>query len=157
NLSAVTSMTQGTVQFLADGSGSVIDISALETVSSTIGRSTIEVRNQARVTSPKLTSAAALNLVFRNSGSADVGAISSLTDGGITVDGQSVTFGALTTLNGTTVTLQDGGTADLSNVSAIDRASFYVRDGVTLQLPKATQYTAGSAESTQAFEAIGAG
>ena len=64
--------------------------------------------------------------------------------GGITADSKAIDLGGLTSFAGDSLTLINGGTADLHNVTDITSASFDVHDGVRLSLPSATSYTAST-------------
>ena len=75
------------------------------------------------------------------------------------VDAVAADLSGVTNLSLGSVTLNAGGSADLTNASNIDGASFVVNDGVTLSLPAATAYAHASTGNSQlrTFRAFGAG
>ena len=123
DLSNITSITSGAVYFYADSSGSVIDLSSLTTFTddNPSDPSALYVSNGATILTPNLTTLDFVDLYV--GGTMSTSQITSFTNGSITVDAVAADFSGLTSLNGVSVTVQNAGSADLTNVTDIDRAT----------------------------------
>ncbi len=96
------------------------------------------------------------NLTLSDGGAMSLPAGTTLKNGSLTIDNTAAGFSSLVDLTGSTVTLRNGGTADLHNVAKIDGASLFVSGGVTLALPGVLGYT-GSSSTSSTMKADGAG
>ena len=67
----------------------------------------------------------------------------------IDVENAAVSYPALQKLTEATLTLSEGGTAQLDAVRDLDGTSLYVNDGVTLSLPSVTHYDGSSTGNSQ--------
>ncbi len=133
----------------------MVDISSLATFQDfdTSQRSRLIARDGGAILAGTLVDARGVELVLDGSGTVPIAQIVSLTDGAATLSGQDYAF------PGGAVTLSNGGTADLSRAHAIDGASFWVNDGVTLALPAARSYAHATTanDQTRSLRASGAG
>ena len=77
----------------------------------------------------------------------------------VTIDAFDAEFPVLHRFGDSSLTLTNGGTAEMDGVTDIDGSSFFVHDGVTLSLPAATHYDARSTgnSQTRVFRADGQG
>src|SRR5262249_49473692 len=139
------------------GAGSVVDLSALGTftnVGGYYGNSVLSVGDSGQVlVSPTLT---ALDHVYVTVGKGALfptHQLQSITNGGITVDTTAAAFSGLTDIHGSSIALQNGGTADFHNVTDADFTNLSVSGGVTLSLPQVQSYQDNNAP----WQASGAG
>ena len=137
SLPALTTDKGGATRILAQGTGSVVDLSALTNLISDQGGnySAIQATQGGQIKESKLTSLSDVLLTIDGTGTQDTAQITSLAGDTLTVTGGSPSFAGLTTINGSDI-----------NVSG----------GVSLTLPGVTEYTGGSSYSTT-LEASGAG
>jgi hypothetical protein len=97
----------GAVNFLADGGGSVIDLSDLVRFNG----GTLEARNAGRIRTPKLLFMDRGNLIIRGSGQVSIAQLRKLTNSRVTIDGTAVEFTSLFNWTGTTFAYANGGSA----------------------------------------------
>ena len=165
-------MPSGAISVLADGAGSEINFSALQSINCTNGGSPIQATNSGQILTPNLTTAAQVALTIGSGGVVNTAQITSFTGGGITasqaldlsgvtdLDGTGVTASAAVNLSnatsmvGAAVTVNVGGTVDLSRVTDIDGASFVVHSG-TLALPDAVSYDGQAGVDTLSADGAG--
>ncbi len=176
------------VDVSATGAGSQIDLQALETFSDSAGYesgdhdgrwSTLSASGGGTVVTSSLRELEGVYVVLSEPGAIDtsqlqrtysgrldvavagspLSALAELQGTVIVVDGVPADLSGVESLYRSSLTLQNGGTADVSNVVQIDGASFYVSGGVTLALPSAAYYNVVSSGSWQhrRFRATGAG
>lgn len=173
---------QRQVRVVADGPGSVIDLTSLATVDDLDIdlRSVLSVSGGGSIDAPILADLTGFSLDLDGTGTFPVGQILTMTNGAVTVSGIDQAFAALTQARGTiftangvhvdlgqltdltrsTVELTSGGTADLDLVSVIDGASFLVAGGVSLLLPSipsSYDFASTGNSQTRTFRAEGAG
>jgi hypothetical protein len=162
NLSAATDVTAGAAQILANGPGSVVDITAMTTFNDTNGNATSSIRalDGGTVLMPNLADLNAVNLTLDGTGTLSTNQIQFYNNGSVTATGVTADFSGATDVSGSSfdvtggllslpaaanisaasIWLRGGATADLSSAATINNASFYVYDGVTLAAPLATGY-----------------
>ncbi len=144
NLSNLTNYVGGTTRFLADGSGSVVDIDSLTTF-----------QNDQLVFA---------QLQSRNGGTINASALTTIsaTNGGenqLIIDGatSSINAGNLTDIVNTNVQFTNGGSTDLSGISTFTGSSAIADSGVTIDLSGVTSYdTNGGGNFDREFSADGA-
>ncbi|MFI5455338.1 MAG: Ig-like domain-containing protein [Isosphaerales bacterium] len=142
NLGRINPITSGHADVVADGPTSVVDLSALTTFTGTDGQSSLTTTGDGSILTGLLGKLDAVDLDL--GGPMKTAQLVSYTRGSITADGQAVDLSGLTSFAGDSLTLINGGTADLHNAANIDNASFDVSGGVTLALPAATSYSANN-------------
>ena len=139
-LAAVQSLGVGYYGVLADGSGSVVDLSGLTSENTTNSYVTVEARNQGQVLLPQLVDGATVDLAIRSGGVISVAQWQRLHS--ITLDGVATNFPALTNI-GSSITL-NGVAASFPVLTNIDGISLYANGGAVLALPGATSYVRGA-------------
>ena len=156
--------TTGSVQVLADGANSVVNLSGMTSFSAsnaTNGAASITARNGGTVLMGSLTALNLVNIVMDGTGTMATSQIVSYTNGTATISGVAPNFSGLTNAAGSTFNLSGsvalmlnnaanlaaatfnlngGATVNLPSASDIDGASFNVAGGVTLSVPDATSY-----------------
>jgi len=169
------------VRVYADGADSLVNLAALVHFHDQNGDelSTLGAVNGGEARVPNLVDCRTVSLTLNGTGTLPVAQLVTFASGALsisgtdyafpnlvqaggtalTVDGVHADLGAVTYLGGASVTLRNGGTADLSRAADIHGASFLVSGGVTLALPAAGVYYHASTASNQArtFRADGAG
>ena len=137
SLPALTTDKGGATHILAQGTGSVVDLSALTNLISDQGGnySALQATQVGQIKSPNLTSLSDVLLTIDGTGTQDTAQITSLAGDTLTVTGGSPSFAGLATIDGSNI-----------NVSG----------GVSLTLPGVKEYTGGINYSTT-LEASGAG
>lgn len=147
DLSSSTILTTGNILVTADGSSSVVDLSAMTNLLSAPGfqspHSLLEVHNSGTIIAPNLTNLEKVDIELSISGTLATSQITQYTGGSATIDGIFADFSNAITIDRSNFTLQNGGTVNLNSVTNLYRTGFYVYDGVTLTLPAATTYAAG--------------
>jgi hypothetical protein len=162
---ALTEVPEGYVWIKSVDDGSVVNAPVLSSFRSVRlfdgNASGLQASDGGRISSPSLVSVVAADATFDGTGTIDTGQIESWTNSNLTLSGDAPDVLALTDASGSTFTitgshvdlrnvtklaggkveLRDGGTADLSNLTEADAASFVVSGGVTLSLPALTSYT----------------
>ncbi len=128
-----TSQTVEYVQVDADGSGSLVNLSALTTFVGS-GSSSLTVTDGGTVLDPSLTTLS-VDVTLDGTGTIATGQWTSLTDSGLTITGGSYTF----------------------NLTDIDGTGLHVQAGASLTLPDVVSYTNPPGDGSSDFEAIGAG
>ncbi len=171
----------------SDGAGSRVDLTNLQSFSDQWGNSswgddiwsTLNATNGAVLDIPNLKTLHAVSLALGSSGIADVDQLTTMSWGSLPISGSARSFPALTSIFGTsvvvdsvaatfpvltslragTLTLANGGTANLDAVTNIDGQSLLVSGGVTLALPGVTNYSHASGDNNQhrTFRATGVG
>ncbi len=130
------------IQFTADGTSSTIDLATATTFSdpATNSSSLLKAVDSGTINAPLLTTLFGVDLFIDGTGTLPVAQYLSYNDGQATLDGTAANFVALTDIEGSEFTVQDGGNAILNVASSIDRSGFHVGGGVTLSMPAATTY-----------------
>ncbi len=133
-LAAIGIISSG-VQFQADGSGSLIDLSALTTFDSAWSQpyfavsASLSVTNQASVLDPRLTSLDNVAVTLDGTGTMAIGQWASLTDGSLTVTGGSYTngnaFSGMTDIDSSSLTVQGGADVSLPAVASFAKPPAY--------------------------------
>ncbi len=119
-LSNLTTIAEGTLNFLADGTNSLLDLSALQQMLATVRPVTFEARNRGTVWMPLLTGGPTVSVTLNSSGVLPVAQLRRLN--GFTVTGMTVDFPALTNLNGGSITVSGGGVATLPGLQSLTLA-----------------------------------
>ncbi len=137
SLPALATDKGGATRVLAQGTGSVVDLSALPKLISDQGGnySALQATQGGQIKSPSLTNLSNVLLTIDGTGTQDTTQITSFVGDTLTVTGGSPSFTGLTTIDG-------------SNIS--------VSGGVNLKLAGVTEYTGGNGSSTT-LEASGTG
>src|SRR5271157_5874117 len=167
NLGAATAVTGGAVNLTADGTNSVLDLSALQSFQGYFeyqyytSTSNIQATNGGSILDPRLATVNTAGLTLDGTGTIGTASITALTNSTVAVSGTGTAadFSGVTDLSSTSLTLSGGGTANLDHAAKIDGANISVSGGVTLTLPAATSYTqnTGSWNSNRTLQASGAG
>src|SRR5208337_1676905 len=165
NLGAATAVTGGAVNLTADGTNSVLDLSALQSFQGYFeyqyytSTSNIQATNGGSILDPQLATVNTAGLTLDGTGTIGTASITALTNSTVAVSGTAADFSGVTDLSSTSLTLSGGGTANLDHAAKIDGANISVSGGVTLTLPAATSYTqnTGSWNSNRTLQASGAG
>src|SRR5208337_4126307 len=168
NLGAATAVTGGAVNLTADGTNSVLDLSALQSFQGYFinfqiytSTSNIQATNGGSILDPRLATVNTAGLTLDGTGTIGTASITALTNSTVTVSGTGTAadFSGVTDLSSTSLTLSGGGTANLDHAAKIDGDNIAVSGGVTLTLPAATSYTqnTGSWNSNRTLQASGAG
>ena len=149
---ALTTDKGGATRILAQGTGSVVDLSALTNLTSdqSGNDSALQATQGGQIKSPNLTSLSDVLLTIDGTGTQDTAQITAFTNGIATVSGGAADFSGMIDVTGSSFTLSGGGTANLDDASKIDGAIFNVSGGVTLALPAATSYSAQNFSTIQA-------
>jgi hypothetical protein len=164
DLSGVTTISEGLssslggTQILADGPGSLVDLTNLTSFVD-LGAS-LQARFSGMIESPNLSSLTGVSLIINDgTGSLDTGQLTAVVNGGVIVaGGGTLDLSNVTDLHGTSVSLSSGGKAILTNAANINGASFSVGGGVTLSLPAAVTYQhTGGSNDDRVFRAGGVG
>ncbi|HRZ92819.1 MAG TPA: hypothetical protein P5022_07920, partial [Candidatus Paceibacterota bacterium] len=115
-LPALTAITNGWFQVYADGTGAAVDLSALTAFepSRTDHYLLLEARNNGSVLLPQLTDGSNVVLVLRSGGTIPVGQLTRLQQA--TLDGVSVAFSSLATVDDTSLYLQNGAVLELPGI-----------------------------------------
>ncbi len=114
----ITSVEEGTVNFLADGAGSFIDLERLAGKTPAIRGVSFEARNQGRIGMSEFTGGPAVTVTLRTAGELPVAGLEQLK--GFTVQGMTVTFPALTQLSGGDALASDGAIVSVPNLVSHD-------------------------------------
>ena len=168
-LLGVTSDTgKGGISLDAAGSGSVVDLSALTSVTGSVG---LEADNDGEVDASGLTSVGGAGIDAYEGGEVDVSGLTGLKNGSISdTKGSTVLDGNLTTLYEVYVTLDGtdphvadtwtsltvgsfsvtGGSYSLPGLTDVDGSNIQVSGGGTLSLPGVTSYAAKGANTISA-------
>ena len=137
--------------FKAGDEGSLLDLSALTTLSGT-GALSVRAHEGGKVDLSQLTetSGVQLGVSCGGTGTNGTGAVVDLTNlrtitAGLTTgfdvsDGGTVRIPNLTTLDGATLKLSGSGAIDTAQLTSVDQSNFYVYDGATLALPGVSSY-----------------
>lgn len=112
NLPKIEELGPTAINFLADGVGSVIDLSGLVRF---IGGS-LEARNSGVIRTPKLFFVDRARIIVRNTGRIDVAQIRKLTDSRVTADGTTLAFAELFNWTGTVFDSANAGSVDLPQI-----------------------------------------
>jgi RHS repeat-associated protein len=122
SFAALTTDEGGLTNILSQGSGSIVDLSALTNfISSLSGYNTaLEATQGGRIESPDLTSFSDVNLTIDGTGTQDTAQITSFVGGTLTVSGGSPSF---------------------TDLNDFDRSSILVSGGVSITLPALSSYT----------------
>ena len=148
SLAGLTTDTGGSTHILAQGSGSVVDLSALTKLISNQGgnSSALQVADGGTVLDPGLASLDDVNVTLDGTGTLDTNQWSTLTNVGITITGGAYSFSGITTLPDT-LNLT-GGSVALPGLTNANNATINVSGGSTLTLPAPTAFTASGAVVT---------
>ncbi len=180
DLSGTTSFTTFVVQVVADGAVSVVDLSAVTALgtNSYYYDNYIKATNGGTVVMGNLTALDDTEMVLDGTGTVNTSQITDFTNGLLTLDGAPLDVSNISNVTGTefrvtgvhldlthltalsrnTIRLNGGATADLSTITTVDAASFFVADGVTLTVPNATSYVATTGQNSWPyFKAYGTG
>jgi hypothetical protein len=143
NMSNVVQFPGGSIDILATGVGSQVDLASLTTFlgHNFFSYTGLEATNGGAINIPNLTTLSAVNLRPWSSGSMQTAQMRIMTNGGsVLASGWLVDLGGVTNLSGTWITATNGGTLNLTNAINIDGASFFIGSGVTQALPSARSY-----------------
>jgi hypothetical protein len=138
DLSEVASQPGGSLQFTADGAGSLIDLSALKALTSkTNTDSSLQASNGGTTTDPLLTTLSRTDLTTDATGSLGTSQITSFTAATITAN---------------------GGSPDFSGLTSIDGLNLYANNGAVLAFPNLGSYAATTASfASNTIQASGTG
>ena len=135
NLSQIATIVQGSVEVLAEGPNSVVNLSAL---------TQLDGDNS--------------HLEARDAGTLQVSNLITLNETDLALDATGILpLTQITTFTRGRLTLTEGRIVNLPNMTMIDRASFVVRGGAQLSLPNATQYDGLNEVGQALWRAEGAG
>ncbi|MEM8679379.1 MAG: Calx-beta domain-containing protein, partial [Planctomycetota bacterium] len=159
DLSGLNEITGGATHLIATDAGSRLDVSQLTSFTDTNGNraSLITPTQGGEVDMPMLTDLTSVDLTLDATGIVSTAQIQKLELGSVLVSGQHLDLSGVDSFRLSDLELRDGGTADISNVTDIDGASFEVFDGVTLTVPVPTTTYAALAETNTVFRANGVG
>ncbi len=144
----------GDVYALADGTNSTVELSRLQRLAANI--LSLEASAGGSIAIPQLADGGQLNITVRAGGSIPTVQLTNLF--GATVDNVALNLSNVRRLTSRgSVTLRNGGTADLSNVASADGQSFYSIGGTVLVLPSLRTYADSSGCCGGTWEANGAG
>jgi hypothetical protein len=148
DLSNVTSDLGGRINVLADGTGSIVDLSQLpKMISDVYYNSSLEARNSGTVRVPLVTTLNRVDVAVGAASTLATHQITTFTGATFTVNGAAVDLAGLTNVSGDTVNL-NGGSVNLANVTKIDGSSLTVSGGATLSLPAVTSYAGAGYDTT---------
>lgn len=150
----LTTMPGGDVYVLADGTNSAVDFAALQRVNANV--LTLEARSGGGIAIPQVTDGGQVIVTVRAGGSIPTTQLTNLF--GATADGVALNLSNVLRLASRgSMTLRNGGTANLSNVASADGHNFYAIGGTTLALPALRSYADSSGCCGATWEANGAG
>lgn len=159
-LGSLTTMGDGTVNFLADGTNSLLSLSALTDVQATTRTVSFEARNAGTIALPQLLGGPTVVVTIKSGGSLDATQMTLLK--GLTVSGTTLVLPGLTNLFAGDLTVSTGGVLRLPNLSSHTQGGCSVNtwlasgDGSVLDLPALTNLT-GPACGSLTVQALGAG
>ena len=119
-LSGLKTINTGTVVLEADGTSSVLNISALTGFTEANGwtNSTLQATNGGTVQDGSLTTLAGVNLDIDGISTIATAQITSYTGGSMTIAGGSPSFAGLATFTGSNITVSGGGTVSLPGITS---------------------------------------
>ena len=140
----------------ADGPGSTVDLSALQqfTDANDNQRSGLTVSNSGSILADNLVDLNSVAISLDGSGTMPTSQITEFTNSSVTVDSVDANLTGIVDFRNSVATLNSGGTADLSNAAQVDGSSFFVNDGVLLELPGVTSVS-GSIDDTWQADGVG--
>ncbi len=127
-----TSQTKQPVWVTADGSGTLIDLSAVTTYNS--AGSELQVTDGATVLAPELASLNDVTVILDGSGIIAFGQWTSLTNGALTIEGGSYSFTDLKDIDSSNLTAQTGGNLALPAVTTFDNRGDQSLAGNTFEI-----------------------
>ena len=177
---ALAQITGGPIQLISDGTGSVLNVSALSSFSqSPTGQayySLLQATNSGTIGDANLTTLSDVNLTVESAGTFSYTQLSQFTGAVMSLSAGAYTFSSLAVVDGSSFVLTSGlslsmpvatsainasvvisgGSLYAPDLSDIDDASFIVSGGSTVSLPSVTSY-ANEVDYTTMLEASGAG
>ncbi len=139
---ALTQISGGPIQLSSDGTGSVLNISALTSFTGVhTGQghdSTLQATNSGDVQDNDLTTLSDVDLTLDGTGTFSYSQITSFTGATLNLPAGTFTFGQLTDADGSTFPSVNGLTLNLPAATSANGASFTVGSGETLTLPALT-------------------
>ena len=142
DLSELTEIDGGATQVLAEGTGSILDLSSLTSFNANSipsASSRMEARSEGAITADNLTSMERVNLVFDGSGTLTVSQLANIDDSNILVS------------NGGTLALPEVASYAGSNSNFSDRFIQASGAGSRIELPNLTTLTGGTAQGSEVF------
>lgn len=121
NLSNVVSATDGLLAFLADGTNSVVNLSAVLRSPGAVRTLSFEVRNAGTMLIPALTGGTTVTVTLKSGGTLPVAQLTELS--GITVDAMTVDFPVLTNFNAGNLSVSGGGGVTIPNLKTYDKGA----------------------------------
>ena len=132
DLSSLTELTAGTVHFKAQSTGSILDLSSMDTFNST-GNSTLEARNATVTLKPGLASLKQVGVVIEGTGVMDISSLTQMDRGYLQLIGASRTLPNLTDAGFTGFYVSGGGTLALPGLTGFNHATTATSRGVTFE------------------------
>jgi len=118
-LGALTTLIEGTLYFLADGTDSRLDLSALDESLATARTVTLTARNQGTIAVPLLTGGSTVSIAIQSGGSLDAAQMNLLK--GLTVSGTSLTLPGITNLFAGNLVVDQGAVLSFPNLFSHDQ------------------------------------
>lgn len=144
NASNLVSISEGRVDFLSDGTNSLIDMEKLSKLDGTLRTVSFDVRNSGRIAAPQMTGGPAIGVAIHSNGVLSVTQLTRLQS--ILADRSTLEFSALTNLDVGSIVASNGAVVTLPKLVHYDAGthctlpSWLVRDPSTiLELPALTQ------------------
>jgi len=146
------------IKYTADGTGSLIDLSALTNFNDQgPGRSTMNAVNAGEIRVPVLATVRNVNFPIDGTGILSTSQITSSFGSRFEVTGTHVDVQQTTTLAEGEIVLNAGGSIDVSALTNINGANLFVNDGTTLALPSVTSVSFNNALGQPVWRATGVG
>ena len=160
NLASYTepiSFSTGTLE--ATGTGSVLSLPVLASITDTNGSTLVEALSGGDVEMPALSTSTGSDQVVSNStgGTVNLSKLTTFTHGTLNDSGGNIEIPVLADVDSSTLLIGGGITLSLPHVTAASASSFEVSGGATLSLPNLASYTEPISFSTGTLEATGAG
>lgn len=160
-LTNLTTVNEGRLSFLADGTNSLVDLRALQQSSATLQPVVFEARHGGTVWVPQLPGGPTVQVALKSGGILPVAQMQRL--GGITVSGMNVPFPALTNLDTGFLIVSNAGMISVPNVRTYTSGSFcgsipwtITGSGSVADLPNLQRLT-GNACDVQQLRALAGG
>lgn len=148
NLSNLLTISDGIINFAADGAGSLIDLGTLENALATSRTVSFEARNAGNITMPRMSGGASVAVTIKTNGLLSIAQLRRLRS--ITVMGTNASFDALTNLDGGSLSAVSGGLIAAPALANYEKgtdctpATWLSRGaGSVLTLPALAQLTGG--------------
>ena len=157
SLPALVSITNDNLSVTASGNGASVDLSAATTYAVSSSGSLTATNSGSILLNSAITSLTGVAITLDGTGSFPINQFTSLTRGNLTITGGSYTLPNLTTIDGTSVNVQNGGNLTLPDVTTVGSFSFLgpsfqaFDSGSILNLPALTTLAGTASSRISAF------